>query len=172
MTTTTQQTQRETDGRFASLITLHDSELPPAVQAITATPAVTLQHFNSFQQTVSPSVLIQHRNDLVRIFISSLRTNEWSLQDSLKAAPVVDWLLGLKTKRGASSYTQLSRPLVEWAKLKLHVPLAQKRTWTKMVAHKPTSCPKDIGGQPMNAIPFPAVLTTHSRSIKGTDYDS
>ena len=152
MTTTIPQS----NAQFNHEITQHSATLPPLAQTIASSPETALESFYTLSQTISPNIIMNHRNELARAFSAALQKNEWSLENSQKAIPVVNWLLALKRGQ-VGGYIRVIRPMVDLACRKLTVPLAQRRAWKKVVAERPSYWPNNVGEQAVDAVPHPVV---------------
>lgn len=161
MTTTIPQSK----ARFDHEIIQHSAQLSPLAQAIAASPESALESFNVIRQTIAitaPDVVMRRRNELARSFNAALQNHDWSLENSQKAVPVMNWLLGLKQGQ-VGGYIHIIRPMVDLACRKLAVTLNQRRAWKKVVAQRPFCCPKGIGKQAVDAYPRPSLRDVLSK---------
>ena len=165
MTTMSPKMQRAIDAHFARIMkqefsARHKTVLSSQLQAMTVNPRTTFHSFSLFQQTVSERIILQHRNELARTFMTVLRNCDWDEEDSLNAIPVVNWLLDLRKGKNLGSYPQTTRQLILLANNKLAVSQDQKDAWKKSVELKPAVCPARLCEQATNAIPRPALRAT------------
>jgi len=168
MTTMTTKMQRAIDAHFARIMKQelspnHKTVLSQQLQAMTVNPRTTFHSFSLFQQTVSENVILERRNELTRAFMSVLRNNEWTEEDSQHAIPVMNWLLSLKKGKNTGGYLQTLRELILLANNKLAVPQIQKDMWKEFVALRPVHCPARLGEQSTNALPRPSLRATKIR---------
>ncbi|MBQ3695560.1 MAG: hypothetical protein II938_01130 [Alphaproteobacteria bacterium] len=161
MTTIISEAQRISNVRFERIVAQPDMRWSQQALAMAADPRATIHNFYLFKQTVSPGKIQQRRNELARIFTESLKHNDWSLEQSSLAAPIVDWMLSLKKGRNIGGYLKVMRPLVLLACNKLQLPEEQKRAWKKAVTPKVPTCPRGLGEQSATAIPRPVLRGVH-----------
>ena len=76
MATLTPFQQRRVDAEFEEMITQHTSELSPMWYSIVSgTPRTVLFHFDYYRHVVSPKMILRHRNELARGFMTTLNLN-------------------------------------------------------------------------------------------------
>jgi hypothetical protein len=139
--------------------------LKPQLQEMTANPRATLHTFSLFQQIVSPDVMVQHRNELLRTFALVLKHNDWTKEEAQAAVPFIDWFVGMKGAKNTGNYNNLVRELVVVAsdRLKRGVSAQKRLAWKKRVAVKPVHVTNGIGRQAVDAIPRPVLRNVHAR---------
>lgn len=167
MTEFTKEMQRSMNAHFTGIMRQkleagRGTVLSNQLQAMFSTAKSTLHSIALFQQTVSPDVIFQHKNELGRALIISLRNNEWNEQDSKEMVPVINWLLRFREKRHAGGgFLAVSQNLVEMASQRLTVSPQQRQAWKQKITAKPARVPSDIGRQAVDVYPRPVLRGVH-----------